>query len=59
MKQCVKRRYNEQWHCHRCGTQWDCNDPDPPLCIYDEHKRVGNEALKHIKNKLKGDEDER
>lgn len=29
---CQKRRVNDQYHCHQCGTQWDIDDQDPPVC---------------------------
>lgn len=30
---CQASRYNDQMVCQCCGTQWDINDPDPPLCM--------------------------
>jgi hypothetical protein len=23
----------DEWHCGRCGLQWDINDGDPPECL--------------------------
>ncbi len=30
---CKASRCNEQFHCGRCGLQWDIDDTDPPKCM--------------------------
>lgn len=27
------KRYGDQYHCSKCGKQWDADDQDPPECI--------------------------
>jgi len=29
---CHARRVNDQYHCERCGYQWDVSDQDAPTC---------------------------
>lgn len=29
---CEARVVGDEWHCGRCGLQWDVNDDDPPRC---------------------------
>lgn len=26
-------RYSDQFHCSRCGKQWDADDKHPPKCL--------------------------
>ena len=37
---CEKRRYGDEWHCGRCRTRWDVNDPEPPSCEAEQSKPV-------------------
>ena len=27
------RRHGDQYHCHKCGKQWDVDDEDVPPCM--------------------------
>lgn len=38
------RRFNDQYHCHVCGRQWDIDDTDPPECI--DRRTTDEEAAK-------------
>lgn len=40
---CHARRYGDQMHCARCGTQWDVTD-EPPRC-----HSAGEVALRQIR----------
>lgn len=37
---CEKRRYGDEYHCGRCRTRWDVNDPEPPACEAEQSKPV-------------------
>lgn len=28
-----ERRYGDTIECHKCGKQWDKDDPEPPSCL--------------------------
>lgn len=55
MKTCRKRRYNDQYHCDHCGTEWDIDDPEPPVCRVDQAREYGNQVIKEIKESLDDD----
>ncbi len=38
--QCDKRRIGDEYHCPRCRTRWDINDPEPPPCEAEQPKLV-------------------
>jgi len=43
---CHARRVNDQYHCERCGYQWDVTDQDAPACR-SEHD-VAIEQIKDV-----------
>ena len=51
---CKARQHSDQMLCDHCGTVWDINDPDPPVCSTKEvqEKLRGQETLKYLKRKL-------
>lgn len=47
------RQYGDTTECHKCGKQWDTNDPHPPKCITEtETERKQQIAQRNI-SKLK------
>lgn len=53
---CKARRQSDQMHCSHCGTTWDVNDPDPPVCRKDPvifNQEAGRRALDYIKELLR------
>lgn len=37
---CKARRVNDEYHCGRCGYQWDVVDDEPPPCKTEEEVKL-------------------
>lgn len=47
---CEYRRVNEQYHCHRCGLQWDIDEPIPGGCKANANLRAAEATLRELKD---------
>ena len=46
------RRYADQFHCSRCGKQWDVDDKWPPKCLDTREYGLYQIELLRLKHKL-------